>query len=273
MTIIPAWGDTFIPERLPDAPGLGMREPITREWAFGDERGRGVRVAVVDSGIDANHPAVGTVSGGAVLEADASSPTGVRIREEPHDDVFGHGTACAGIIRSLAPDVELFSVRVLGAKLTGRAYVFAAGLEWCIENGMNVVNLSLSTMNDDWYAGFHELCDIAANAGTIVVAAMNNVRKPSYPSEFSSVLSVAAMVGHDREQFACNPRPPAEWGAPGINVDVPWLGGETIRSTGNSYAAPVIAGHAARVLGAHPGFTTWQVRTVLAAVASNLPPP
>lgn len=269
MTIIPAWGDSFIPERLPAAPTLGLTEPITRAWAYGDGRGRGVKVAVVDSGVDGSHPAVGGVAGGVVVEVDASTTTGVRLDEGPHEDIFGHGTACAGIIRGLAPDVELFSVRVLGSKLTGRAYVFAAGLEWCVDNGMQVVNLSLSTVNEDWYAGFHELCDMAANAGIVVVAAMNNMRKPSYPSEFSSVLSVAAMPGNDPEQFACNPRPPAEWGAAGIDVDVPWLDGSTIRSTGNSYASPVIAGHAARVLGAHPGYATWQVRTVLAALASN----
>ena len=270
MTIIPAWGDSFIPERLPVAPSLELAEPITRAWAYGDGRGGGVRVAVVDSGVDGAHPAVGGVAGGVAVEADASTPTGVRLDEGPHEDIFGHGTACAGILRGLAPDVELFSVRVLGSKLTGRAYVFAAGLEWCIEHDMNVVNLSLSTVSEDWYAGFHELCDLAANAGIVVVAAMNNVRKPSYPSEFSSVLSVAAMPGHDRERFACNPRPPAEWGAPGIDVEVPWLDGSTIRSTGNSYAAPVISAHAARVLGAHPGYATWQVRTVLAALAANV---
>lgn len=272
MTIIPAWGDSFIPERLPVAPDLGLTEPITRAWAYGDGRGGGVKVAVVDSGVDGSHPAVGGVAGGVVVEPDAGSPTGVRLVEGPHDDLFGHGTACAGIIRGLAPDVELFSVRVLGSKLTGRAYVFAAGLGWCIDNGMHVVNLSLSTVNDDWFAGLHELCDLAAHAGIVVVAAMNNVRKASYPSEFSSVLSVAAMPGQDPERFACNPRPPAEWGAPGIDVDVPWLGGSTIRSTGNSYAAPVIAGHAARILGAHPGYATWQVRTVLAALAANTTP-
>lgn len=269
MTIIPAWGDAFIPERMAPAPSLGALGATTRAEAYGDGRGRGVRVAIVDSGVDASHPAVGTVAGGAVVELDPSSPTGVRLVDGPHDDLFGHGTACAGIVRELAPEVDVFSVRVLGAKLTGRAYVFAAGLEWCIDHGMDVVNLSLSTVNDDWYAGFHELCDAAANAGIVVVAAMNNVRKPSYPSEFSSVLSVAAMPGQDREVFACNPRPPAEWGAPGIDVDVPWLDGSTIRSTGNSYAAPVIAGHVARIKAAHPGLATWQVRAVLAALASN----
>jgi subtilisin family serine protease len=271
MSFVPAWGDAFTAPKLGPAPTLDLPTAITRDWAFGDGSGRGVRVAIVDSGIDADHPAVRGVNGGAVLEADDDVPGGVRIAEESHGDLYGHGTACAGIIRSLAPDVELYSVRVLGARLTGRAYVFAKGLEWCLDHDMHVVNLSLSTTNDEWYAGFHELCDQAAYAGIVLVAALSNVRKASYPSEFSSVFSVAAMAGSDREVFACNPAPPAEWGAPGIAVEVPWLNGTTIVTTGNSFAAPVIAGHVARVLGAHPGLRPWHVRTVLAALAVNRP--
>jgi subtilisin family serine protease len=267
VSFVPAWAEAFLPEAL--TPGPSSLMPIDRAWAYGDGSGAGVRVAVVDSGIDANHPAVGGVAGGVVLEPDSDARDGVRLVEEAHSDLYGHGTACAAIIRELAPEVELYSVRVLGARLTGRAYVFARGLEWCIDNGMQVVNLSLSTTNDDWYAGFHELCDLAAYAGIVLVAALNNERKASYPSEFSSVLSVAAMPGTDREQFACNARPPAEWGAPGIDVEVAWTEGKTIRSVGNSFASPVIAGHAARIVSAHPGITPWQVRTVLAALAVN----
>jgi subtilisin len=269
VTLIPAWGEAFIPERLEPAPPTAFDAPIDRAWAYGDGRGSGVKVAIVDSGIDADHPAVGGVAGGVIVEPDPDSPSGVRITEEPHEDLCGHGTACAGIIRELAPGVELYSVRVLGAKLTGRAYVFAGGLEWCIANGMNVVNLSLSTPNDDYYAGFHEICDEAAFAGIALVAAMNNERKTCYPAEFSSVLSVAASPGQDREAIYCNPSPPAEWGAPGIDVPVAWANGSTITSTGNSFATPVIAGHVARILGAHPGMTPWQVRTMLAGLAAN----
>ncbi|MEY2423270.1 MAG: hypothetical protein QOI95_3337 [Acidimicrobiaceae bacterium] len=267
MSFVPAWADAFLPERIASGPAAML--PIDRAWAYGDGSGAGVRVAVVDSGIDADHPAIGEVVGGAVVEPDSDARDGVRLVETAHDDLYGHGTACAAIIRELAPDVELYSVRVLGARLTGRAYVFARGLEWCIDNGMQVINLSLSTTNDDWYAGFHELCDLAAYAGIVVVAALNNERKPSYPAEFSSVLSVAAMRGDDRELFACNAHPPAEWGAPGIDVEVAWSEGKTIRSVGNSFAAPVIAGHAARIVGAHPGITPWQVRTILASLAMN----
>jgi subtilisin family serine protease len=269
VSLIPAWGDAFVPERLQPAPPTAYQGPVDRAWAYGDERGTGVKVAIVDSGVDGDHPAVGGVAGGVVIEPDPDAPSGVRVIEGPHGDLGGHGTACAAIVRELAPDVELFSVRVLGAKLTGRAYVFAEGLQWCIDNGMDVVNLSLTTPNDDWYGDFHELCDAAAFQRIVLVAAMNNLPQTCDPSQFSSVLSVAATTGRDREVFFCNPDPPAEWGAPGIDVPVAWANGSTITTTGNSFATPVIAGHVARILGTHPGLTPWQVRTLLAALAAN----
>src|SRR5438067_4998054 len=104
MSFIPAWADAFVPERIAPAPLLDLPPRITRNWAYGDGRAAGVRVAVVDSGIEANHPAIGRVAGGAIIEPDPLQPEGVRVVEGPHDDLFGHGTACAGLIRRIAAD-------------------------------------------------------------------------------------------------------------------------------------------------------------------------
>jgi subtilisin family serine protease len=265
---LPAWTETFLPGRLGPAPHLDLAG-VDRPWAFGDGSGRGVRVAIVDSGIDATHPLVGPIQGGVVVQHDPGAETGVRYEEGAHDDVYGHGTACAAIVRELAPECELYSVRVLGERLTGKAGIFAYGLDWCIEHGMDVVNLSLSTTNHEWFATFHDLCDQATYGRVLLVSALANERKPSYPSEFSSVFSVAATPTADRSQWWCNPEPPAEWGAAGLDVDVAWQDHHTIRASGNSFAAPVIAGHLARLRGAHPGITCWQARTVLAALAAN----
>ena len=78
-----------------------------------------MKVAVIDSGIDAEHPAVGGHLGGYVALTDG--PLGLLHDTEPHGDSYGHGTACAGIIRSVAPGCELYSVKVLGSRLTGGA--------------------------------------------------------------------------------------------------------------------------------------------------------
>ena len=266
-TTLPAWGEAFADP--PGAPTLGGIE-ISPDWAYGDRRGRGVRVAVIDSGIDGAHPLVGGLAGSVIVEPDPDGePPDVRHIEGPHDDLYGHGTACGAIIRSVAPDVELWSVRVLGERLTGKAWVFGAGIEWCLEHDIRVVNLSLSTSNDDWAEMFHDLVDRCVHAGVVLVSAMANEYKPTYPSEFSGVLSVAATAGLDTEVLLRNPQPPAEWGAPGVDVEVAWLDGSTITVTGNSFAAPVVAGHVARILGAHPDLSVWQVKTVLAALAAN----
>lgn len=266
---LPAWAEPFYGAGPGAAPGPALDGPVTPVWAYGDGTGRGVRVAIVDSGIDATHPLVRGVAQSVAITVDPSTAEGVRVDEGPHDDLYGHGTACAALVRSLAPEVELVSVRVLGANLKGSALAFAYGLEWCLENGVQVANLSLSTTNDSYSGTFHDLLDRAAFEGLLLVSAMANERKRSIPSEFSGVFSVACGPGEDRERVWCNPDGPAEWGACGVDVEVAWTGGSTIRATGNSFAAPVVAGHLARIVGAHPGITPWQARTVLAALAVN----
>jgi subtilisin family serine protease len=228
-----------------------------------------VRVAIVDSGVDADHPLVGGVQEYVAVERDDSTETGVRFSLGTHRDLYGHGTACAAVVRSLAPDVELVSVRVLGENLKGSAGAFAYAVEWCIEQGVQVINLSMSTASDRWAEPFWELVDRATFRRVLLVSAMNNERKRTIPSEFAGVFSVACAPSTDREQVWCNPAGPAEWGAAGIDVEVAWMGGSVIRATGNSFAAPVIAGHLARIAGTHAGIHPWQAKTVLAQLAVN----
>ena len=135
-----------------------------------------------------------------------------------------------------------------------------------------MINLSLSTSNENYLETFWHLVDEAAFRRVLLVSAMNNERKRTIPSEFAGVFSVACAPGNDRERVICSPRAVRRSGVrAGIDVEVAWLGGGTIVATGNSFAAPVVAGHLARILGAHPGITPWQARTVLAAVAANAP--
>jgi subtilisin family serine protease len=135
-----------------------------------------------------------------------------------------------------------------------------------------VVNLSLSTGRAEYFGLFHELADEAAFAGVVLVCAVNNVVAPSFPAQFSSVISVAANDGETALDLDCNPSPPVEFGAPGIDVTVPWLGGGSIVTTGNSFAAPHVTGLVARILSKHPELTPYQVKTVLRAVSRNAAP-
>lgn len=268
MTDLPEWSAAFAGEGPGRTTGLPLPEE-RREWAWGGATGAGVKVAVVDSGVDASHPAVRHVAGAVAIEPDAEAEDGYRVVEGDHEDLYGHGTACAGIIRALAPEAEIYSVRVLGSNLKGKTSAFYGGIAWAVENGMQVVNMSLSSKSDQWYAALHEVVDEAYFANVMLVCAANNMPGPTYPSQFASVFSVAALGGERSEALAYNTSPPVEFGARGLDLDVAWTGGTTINATGNSFATPHVAGMAARILSKHPGLTPFQVKAVLHAIADN----
>lgn len=264
----PAWSHQFDPGVLQDLSPLQPLDDITADWAWGGSTGKGVKVAIIDSGIEASHPAV---EGGVQGYVSVTEQGGRFVYDaDPHEDAYGHGTACAGIIRSFAPECELYSVRVLGAALSTRGMVFIAGLRWAIENGMNVCNLSLGTTRKEYFAALHELADLAAFRNIMVVTAANNMPVPSFPSMYASVISVASHDEDDPNIYYYNPQPPVEFGARGIDVRVPWSEGSWITATGNSFAAPHITGVVTRILGKHPDLTLFQVKVILRALATNM---
>ena len=263
----PAYSSSFDVESLQTLEPIEPLDTITLDWAWSDSNGKGVKVAVIDSGIDAHHTAINRVEGYVAI---SEGPDGLIYDTQPHRDLFGHGTACAGIIRALAPECELYSVRVLGSTLSGQGTVFTAGLRWAIEQGMHVCNLSLSTAKKEFFSVLHELTDLAYFRNIALVSAANNLPVPSYPSVYSSVISVGSHEIQDPYHFYYNPQPPAEFGALGIDVRVPWLDGGWITTTGNSFAAPHITGIVAKILGKHPGLTIFQLKSILRALAANV---
>jgi subtilisin family serine protease len=263
---LPAWAEAFAAPHRPDLVRVAPFGDIDRSWAFGERDGAGVTVAVIDSGVEGDHPAVAGALRESVRIELRGEDTSV-VPDEPVDAV-GHGTACAGIIHGLAPAAELVSIRVLGADNRGKGLAFAAGLDWAIARGASVVNLSLSSRSEALYATFHELADRAYFANCLLVCAANNVAVASYPSLFAAVVSVAAHDIRDPETWFYNPRPPVEFGAFGLDVDVAWRDGGRIVATGNSFAAPHIAGLATRIRSAHPAVTPFEIKTILAATAN-----
>ena len=242
---------------------------VDREAAFGGTDGSGVRVAIIDSGVEAAHPAVGgQLRTSMVVEIDGDDAA--VIEDSTAVDVVGHGTACAGIVHAIAPGAELVSVRVLGPNNRAKGQSFAAAIEWVVGQGIGVANLSLSSRSESLAGLFHELADRAYFANTLLICAANNVPGPSYPSLFASVVSVAAHDVADPTVWFYNPSPPVEFGAYGVDVDVAWRGGGRIRATGNSFAAPHLAGYAARIRARHPKATPFEVKAILAATATPI---
>jgi subtilisin family serine protease len=250
---------------------VARMDGISPTWAWGGATGKGVRVAVIDSGIEADHP---DLEGCVEVDKGVAIVPGVDGAMEcvpgPHDDSFGHATACAGIIHSIAPEARLTSVKVIGTAESTSSDMFFAGLNWAIDQHYDVINLSLGTRRRDWALAFYQLCDRAYFAGCFVVTAANNVMVESFPSLYASVASVASNMSQDPFRFHFNPDPPTEFLAPGIDIDLAWRDHSRMTGTGNSYAAPHITGIAALIKSKHPDLRPFQIKTVLWATAANV---
>jgi subtilisin len=264
---LPAWS---LPAAAAENIGVSVEWPerVTRDWAWGGSSGDGVRVCVLDSGVEADHPFVGMLEGAVALTKDAEGE--VVVEDDAEGDLCGHGTACAGIVRALAPECSLFSVRVLGAGFKGSGAVLLEGLRWAIGQGFDVINMSLSTTKRQFAGLLHELADSAYFRRTVLVASAHNMPVESYPWRFSSVISVGSHEEDDPLAFYYNPSPPVEFFARGVNVKIAWLGGDHIVATGNSFATPHMSGVCALILAKHPELTPFQLKSVLYLTASNV---
>jgi len=251
------------------ADGLPGVAPFFRlDGSWRGATGAGVTVAIVDSGIDTVHPDLA----GRIVESVEARPEGKRVVFEPSDsgDSAGHGTACAGIVTSIAPGSKIYSIKVLGAGGLGDGQAFLAGLEYAINKRYRVINLSLGTTKPQFFAPLHDLLDRAYQAGCVVVAAANNLPQPSFPSVFSSsLISVVKSKETDPLNFGFHFGEVIELTAPGVNVRTAWPNGAHRNLTGNSFACPHIVGVIALLLEKHPELTPFQVKSALYAIANG----
>ena len=152
--------------------------------------GKGVTVAVVDSGIDTSDPRLqGAEIEGWSIQLGA---TGHALLSSDYTDENGHGTEIAAAIRHIAPDVKLLAVKIMGKRLRTSAELMAAGIETATRNSATIINLSLGTPNMGKALLLRDCCANAAEAGSVVLAAAHPKGERAYPADLPETLGVAA---------------------------------------------------------------------------------
>lgn len=236
--------------------------------------GEGVRVAVLDTGVEASHPDlhdsvkschnVAVIGRGRMVAYDCQPTEG--------EDPVGHGTACAGIIHRIAPKAEIHSVSVIGANASGTLNQLIHGIEWAIAQQMDVINLSLGTVGKQMQSKLIEVIDQAYFQGVLLVAAASNRQTTSYPSDSASLIGVDNQSFSDPISFHYRLGRPIELEAHGIYVQAPAPGGGQRLFTGTSFACPHVSGIVARLRSVYPNLTSFQAKMLLYCLRDNVDP-
>jgi subtilisin len=231
--------------------------------------GRGVKVAVLDSGIERDHPLLQ----GLRLADDLAVVHGsVRLSAEPGrgQDVFGHGTAIAGIIRQIAPEAQIGSFRVLSEQLRSRSLIIREGARLALQRGYHILNCSFGCGREDHVLLYKDWIDEAYVRGRHIVAACNNedFMKREWPGHFPSVLTVRFTACERPETFFCQRGTLVEFAARGQDTEVAWSGAGKKKVTGSSFAAPHVTGLLARLLSGFPDLSPLHAKLLLQELAS-----
>lgn len=240
--------------------------------ALEQEKGSGIKIAVLDSGIEIGHPFLE----GMNLSDDVSIDfDGNRMQLTPGggQDAFGHGTAIAGIIHRMAPAAEIGSFRVLGQNLRSRTLIIRAAAFLAIERGYHIINCSFGCSRADHVLYYKDWIDAAYLQDRHIVAACNNqdFAKREWPGHFPTVITVNSQRCSTPEEVRCHRGSLSEFSANGEDIVVAWLGGTIKKVTGSSFAAPHVAGLLARLLSGMHDLSSLQAKALLASLARPEP--
>jgi len=256
--------------------------------------GLGVKVAVIDTGVDYDHPDLAANIGGGASFVDYTTD---------YMDDNGHGTHVAGIIASIdndigvigtAPKVELYALKALDGEGSGYVSDVVAAIDWSVTSGMQVVSMSLGTNTD--YQSLRNACDSAYAAGVLLVAAAGNdaskatvrlgIDTIDYPARYASVMAVGAIDQDDERPKWSSTGPELELAAPGVDIYSTYWDDTYATLSGTSMACPHVTGAAALVFASnitevapdydYDGDGVWdanEVRAWLQATAEDLGDP
>ncbi len=224
-----------------------------------------VDVAVLDSGVDATHERlVGRVAASYESVMEDGRAVWRDIEGPVNNDVFGHGTAVAGIIAGIAPNARIVDVRVLGRDNQGKGDCTILALEQAVQRRWGVLNMSLAMLRR-YSTQARPLCETAWRQGQVVVSAKRNfvTDDMGLPAEFTSSISVDCGTFTDPLSFVFQPGEVIEFVALGENVTVAHPGNSYRTMTGTSFATPAMSAVCALLLGAFPDLRPFEVRSVL----------
>ena len=225
--------------------------PVSRTDA---NTGQGVKVAILDTGIDIDHLDLAVSGGVNVLGP---------FRTEKYNDDNGHGTHVAGIVAArdneigvvgVAPNAKLYAVKAFNRKAIGFDSDIIDGIDWSITNGMQVINMSFGGSDN---ASLHQAIQAAYNAGIVMVAAAGNEGDDfiHYPARYPETIAVSATTNNDElASFSSYASDLAQaeainlLAAPGKEINSTWNNGGYYVGSGTSMATPHVVGTAALVI-------------------------
>ncbi|WP_100405689.1 S8 family peptidase [Bacillus solitudinis] len=245
---------------------------IPASWSDG-YTGKGVKVAVIDSGISTTHPALNVVGGISMVDYTTS-----------YEDDNGHGTHSAGIIAAkqestqsygVAYNVQLYAVKSLDRAGNGRLADTIKGIEWAVSQQIDIVNLSLGTTTPS--LALKAAVDNAFERNVLIVAAAGNKKEDysvkkdvEYPARYGSVIAVSAVDSRNRLAAFSATGPEIEFTAPGVGINSTFLGGGYKNMSGTSMATPFVAGALALYKEAYPTLSANEIRKLAQTNALKL---
>lgn len=260
------------PEPLAQTIPVGINQ-VKAPAAWPTSQGEGIKVFILDTGIDSNHPD---------LVSNLRSGKSFVTSESTTEDYHGHGTHCAGTVAAamnnfgvvgVAPYAYLYPVKVLNSSGSGSWSWLIAALDWVMDKkGARIASMSLGGGSAPKALG--DMCKAAYEDGVLLVAAAGN-SGPSdntvgFPAKYEHVIAVSAVNSSDIIASFSSRGPEVEIAAPGVSVLSTTRGGGYGRMSGTSMACPHVAGVAALTWGSHRGANNKQVRWLLDVYAVNV---
>ncbi len=252
----------------------GIDKIRAREVHSLGNKGKDIKVCIIDTGIDYNHEdLISNYKGGYNF---------INNTPDPFDD-NGHGTHVAGTISAIdnnfgvigvAPEVSIYSAKVLDAAGNGYVSDITEAITWAINNGMNIISMSLGSLG--YSQSEYDACSIAENAGLTLIAAAGNEGGSDfndtvlYPAKFDSVIAVAATDSNNNRASFSSTGSQVEFSAPGVNILSSTRNNGYEYWSGTSMACPHVAGAAALLLKKNPILQDYDIRYLLRTTAIDL---